>query len=156
MERYEFISPVEDRIVELSNNRFRKQILRRGSFRHPQIGKQSDHDLVVDDKFLDATIRNFNNGAVDDVHYIKNHNEEDVSDVYGTVIALEKTEEGLDGIFEIPDDEVRRKLLNKSLPRGVSAGLSFSPSNPRSRAATARTGSTGPCSGTWPRRSFRG
>ena len=128
---YTLISPA-DISYELSGTQFRKQVLRRGTFRHPSpmLRDDEEYNLSIDDDFIDQAIANFDSKIIDSVKYIQSHDED--SSVLGSLVKLEKAEDGLYGIFDIPDDEARKRITTKdangrSLADGVSLGIDYNP-----------------------------
>jgi len=85
---------------------YRKQILKRGSLRHPNTGKV----IQIDDAFLGSIVANFNNGAVDHVQIPAatdtNEHSDDPERNLGEVVGLDVTEDGLFAHMEFRKDSV--------------------------------------------------
>jgi hypothetical protein len=101
---------------------FRKQILKKGTWAHPNIpGKTWD----VDDELLDKVVTNFQAGVCDIVQAPicdeANEHTEKATENLGEVIGVEKTDDGLDIILDARKhaDDVGKTLI------GASAMLAF-------------------------------
>jgi hypothetical protein len=89
---------------------FRKQILHRGSLRHPVSGST----ITVDDAFLSRVVENFNNNVCDIVQVplanAANEHVEDPDRNIGEVIGVEADESGLWAIIDARSEEHADKL----------------------------------------------
>lgn len=96
----------EGQAVALSNNLFRKQILRFGEWDHKAApgGK-----LTVTKDFINKIIENFRAKVRDDVPVPLGHDVDAISSI-GHVVGLEADESGLWGIHEIADPEDAAKI----------------------------------------------
>ena len=88
---------------------FRKQILKYGTFRHPD-GRRN---VTFNDKVFDEIIRAFNAGAVEHVPVmLGTHDEEATEKIIGRVFKLEKAERGLYALVEIVDELIVSRIRN--------------------------------------------
>lgn len=87
--------------------RFRKQILKRGKFLHPQ-----DPSKVIDfdDEYFDNIIQAFTEGAVDSVPVITDDHKESYKNTVGKVADLEKSDKGLYAFMEVSDQDLIGKI----------------------------------------------
>ena len=89
---------------------FRKQILHRGTLRHPVTGEE----ITVDDTFLSRVVENFNNSVCDIVQVplanAANEHVEDPDRNIGEVIGVEAGEDGLYALIDARSEEHAAKL----------------------------------------------
>lgn len=99
-------SQFDDAPVALSARRFRKQILRYGSWVHP---KAPGGKLMVTKALVKQIVDNFHRGVRDNVPIPLGHEVDAISSI-GQVIALEMDDAGLWGIHEIKDEDAAKKI----------------------------------------------
>ena len=100
---YTFVAGAEG--VEVA--RFRKQILKRGTFLHPQ---DPNKTIVFDDKYFEEIIRAFTEGAVDNVPVITDTHEESYVNTVGRALELEIAPKGLYAVVELADQPLIAKI----------------------------------------------
>ena len=86
--------------------KFRKQILKRGTFVHPQTGNK----VTFDDEYFDEVLRAFTEGAIDNVPVITDDHKESYKNTVGRVYDLEKNESGLYSFVEVAEEDVINKI----------------------------------------------
>ena len=91
---------------------FRKQILKAGTYKHPQ---HIEKEVTFDDEYFDELIRAFDDKAIDNVAVIVGtHDEEQTEKVTGRVVGLEKeTDVGLYANMEIAGEDIIEKIETK-------------------------------------------
>lgn len=110
----------EIELVDGHPNRFRKQILKFGKWYH----WNSDGGVLdISSDVIDSIIKNFKKSYIENVSVPLTHTS-DPSKNTGEVVALEKTDDGLDAILEIKDESTAEKI-KKGLIKCISA--SFDP-----------------------------
>ncbi len=105
-------------VVELSGNMFRKQLLRIGEWVHPN---DPSKKLTITKSLIKRLIENFKKGVLDKVPVPDTHTRSTLANT-GYVVGLEETEDGLDGILQIEDEDALGKLRKKLIP-GVSVSF---------------------------------
>ena len=105
--------------------RFRKQILKKGVFTHPQF---PDEKVTIGKKEINAIITAFEAGAFDKVPVLSGtHDEEKIERTVGEVIELHRTKLGLDAVIEIADELVVQKIKTVgSSGKGLISSVSVS------------------------------
>lgn len=86
---------------------FRKQILKRGRFLHPQ---HPDEYINFDDKLFGEVIRAFEEKAIDNVPIITDGHDESYKNTVGRAVSLEIAPKGLYAIMELADQEIIGKI----------------------------------------------
>ena len=87
---------------------FEKQVLKRGTFKHPQ---DPTREIIFDDDYFEEIVAAFEANALDNVPIIiGTHDEEQTERIVGRVTALEIREGGLYAIMEIADSELIEKI----------------------------------------------
>lgn len=104
--------------------KFKKQILKKGSFAHPQ---DPDKQVVYNVAFFKQVKKAFDEGAVDNVPVIIDSHDETIDDTVGRVLELVIEKDGLYAILEIADEDVVEKIETKlSDGKGVIDEVSVS------------------------------
>lgn len=108
---------------------YRKEIIKYGTFRHPNPFLTDDPEFNFDFNHSEATqmIANFNAGLVPSVKLLQIHDEE-LGKIVGVVQSLEATARGIDAIIDVEDDEVilsleKRDSSGKRIGPDVSVGM---------------------------------
>jgi HK97 family phage prohead protease len=101
-----------------TKNRFRKQLLTKGKWYH---WAADGNVLNITDEIIESIVKNFKKKVVDNVFVPLTHTN-DPSKNTGEVVALEKTENGLDAVIEIKDKNILEKIKDK-LIKGISASI---------------------------------
>lgn len=108
------------RAIELSALRFRKQVLPLTSIKYK--GKR----ITFDKQYLTDLANSFTDGAFDQVPFVladaHNQHNESPDNFRGEVKGFELTDDGLDAIFEFPD-EASASVVRKNPKLGVSARI---------------------------------
>ncbi len=104
---------------------FRKQILKKGEFTHPQF---LDETVTIGNKEINLIIDAFKSNAFDKVPILLGtHNEEQIERTVGEILALHKTKVGLDATLEIADELTAKKIKTKgSSGKGLISAVSVS------------------------------
>lgn len=105
---------------DMGGKLFRKQILRKGVWIHPN---NPSRRMEITEATLSALVENFKRGVVSKVAVPWTHTD-DASKNTGYVVGLEMTDDGLDAIIEFTDDTAAAKAERGEIP-GVSCGLDF-------------------------------
>ena len=103
---------------EEGTNKFRKQILKKGEWYHTNA---AGGKLTIDDKMLDTIVQNFNEGLIENVAVPVRHTQDPIKNT-GEVTELKKTENGLEAIIEVRDENAADKIA-KGLVKGISASI---------------------------------
>lgn len=129
MKLKEVMSLASSNAVLLYGKTYRKQIMKYGTFRHPNpwLSDDPEYDWQFDMAAAQEIKQNFDSHVVDSVRLIGSHNEDGAS-ILGTIIGLEVTVEGIDAIIEVQDQSTIDAIDTiagdgRSLASSVSVGL---------------------------------
>ena len=113
----------------LQGKTYRKEIIKYGTFRHPNpfLTDDPEFDFTFDRSQANLMISNFNKGLVDSVKLLQIHDEE-LGKIVGVVKGLSVTDTGVDMVVDIEDDETilgleKRDSDGNRIGPGVSVGM---------------------------------
>ena len=106
------------KFVQLADAVFRVQALPYGSWVHPS---DPDEQLVIDQTMVQAIVKNFEDGVLDNVPVPWRHTDHPAENT-GFVLAAIEVEDGLDLIINIPE---AKEQIDKELIGGISLSIDF-------------------------------
>lgn len=117
--------------LKLNGTRFKKEIVKFGTFRHPnpKFTKDPKYNWTFGPEEAQKLIENYKAGAVESVKLIDAHDEEKAKRL-GAVVDLVKTDTGVEAVIEVEDQNALQEIQartsdGKPLAHGVSSGLDF-------------------------------